>query len=164
MDSVPPLRLWADALRRALRLAGTPSCLPPPQAAATCGVCASGSGANSATCCVRVRSTPPQQLTPHAPPVPQVFELRPDVPWDKGRAVEYLLSRLHAPPPVAQSGTTHGAAAQGSSSAIPAAERGQSRLCPFYLGDDVADEDALGFVESVGGIGIKARRGGALED
>jgi trehalose-phosphatase len=82
-----------------------------------------------------------------------VHELRPDVPWDKGRAVEYLLSRLPAPPPDAACT----AEAQDNGAGISELNAGPPRLCPFYLGDDVADEDALAFVESVGGVGIKAR-------
>jgi len=59
-----------------------------------------------------------------------VHELRPAVSWDKGKAVEWLLERCC-------SGEEGGGA------------------CPVYIGDDVADEDAFGFVASVGGIGIK---------
>ena len=33
--------------------------------------------------------------------------------------------------------------------------RGQLGGAPIYIGDDVADEDALAYVESVGGVGIK---------
>ena len=33
--------------------------------------------------------------------------------------------------------------------------RGQLGGAPIYIGDDVADEDALAYVESAGGVGIK---------
>lgn len=43
-----------------------------------------------------------------------VYELRPDVPWDKGRAMLWLLRRLGL---------------------------GQADVCPLCLGDDLTDED-----------------------
>ncbi len=46
----------------------------------------------------------------------KVFELRPDIDWDKGRAVLWLLQTL---------------------------DLEDSRTLPFYLGDDVTDEDAF---------------------
>ncbi len=46
----------------------------------------------------------------------KVFELRPDIDWDKGRAVIWLLEAL---------------------------ELDDSRFVPFYVGDDVTDEDAF---------------------
>lgn len=46
----------------------------------------------------------------------KVFELRPDIEWDKGRAVDWLLERLRA---------------EGS------------ELLPIYVGDDITDEDAF---------------------
>lgn len=57
----------------------------------------------------------------------RVFEVRPAVDWDKGRAVEFLLQRLRPPPgaPI------------------------------LYLGDDRTDEDAFGVLASRGqGIGV----------
>jgi len=60
----------------------------------------------------------------------RILELRPDVDWDKGRALWWLLERC---------GT------------------GEKRRRPLYLGDDVTDEDA--FVALVGrGIGIVVER------
>jgi len=79
-----------------------------------------------------------------------VHELRPDVPWDKGRAVAHLLSRLAS----LLSGPGGGADSPETEQGAPEGNVAL-RLCPIYLGDDVADEDALAFVESVGGIGIK---------
>jgi alpha,alpha-trehalase len=46
----------------------------------------------------------------------KVFELRPDIEWDKGRAVDWLVERLSAD---------------------------QSAIVPIYVGDDVTDEDAF---------------------
>lgn len=63
-----------------------------------------------------------------------VHELRPAVDWDKGRAVQWLLESF--------------AGARDAGDGAPA-------LLPVYIGDDVADEDAFRFVESVGGVGIK---------
>ena len=54
-----------------------------------------------------------------------VHELRPAVEWDKGKAVAWLRDALGG------------------------------AVAPIYIGDDVADEDALAYVESVGGVGIK---------
>ena len=55
-----------------------------------------------------------------------VHELRPAVEWDKGKAVAWLRDAL-----------------------------GGAAVAPIYIGDDVADEDALAYVESAGGVGIK---------
>jgi trehalose 6-phosphate phosphatase len=57
----------------------------------------------------------------------RVFELRPDVDWDKGRAVRWLLSELKLDDP---------------------------DLLPLYLGDDETDEDAFRAMRRMGGIGI----------
>ena len=46
----------------------------------------------------------------------KVFELRPDIAWDKGRAVDWLLARLGAD---------------------------RASVLPIYVGDDVTDEDAF---------------------
>jgi trehalose-phosphatase len=56
----------------------------------------------------------------------KLFELRPDIDWDKGRALRWLLSEL---------------------------ELGKSDVLPIYLGDDMNDEDAFRVLHGRG-IGI----------
>ena len=57
----------------------------------------------------------------------KVLELRPDLDWDKGRALLWLLARLGLERP---------------------------EVVPMYLGDDVTDEDAFAALRDRGGIGI----------
>jgi len=63
----------------------------------------------------------------------KVFELQPDVDWDKGHAVRWLMERL------------------GLDS---------SRVRPIYIGDDVTDEDAFRALQGLG-RGIKVHGGEA---
>jgi len=56
----------------------------------------------------------------------KVFELRPDIEWDKGRALSYLLENLHVD---------------------------STRVVPLYIGDDLTDEDAFRAIENQG-VGI----------
>lgn len=73
----------------------------------------------------------------------RIFELRPDLDWDKGKAVGWLLSALDLEPPHA---------------------------VPIYIGDDTTDEDAFRAVEDAGlAIVVHGRTGRtraryALED
>jgi alpha,alpha-trehalase len=63
----------------------------------------------------------------------KVFELRPAIPWDKGKAVAWILDVLGL---------------DGSSA------------FPLYIGDDVTDEDAFRAIESEGlGIVVRGRDG-----
>ncbi len=59
----------------------------------------------------------------------KIFELRPDIDWDKGRAVFFLLRQL---------GLDH------------------ANVLPFYLGDDLTDEDAFRALQGHG-VGIVVR-------
>jgi trehalose-phosphatase len=54
----------------------------------------------------------------------KVFEIRPDIDWHKGRAVRWLFDGLGLDP---------------------------SRAVPFYVGDDITDEDAF---EALAGLGL----------
>lgn len=58
-----------------------------------------------------------------------VREVRPAVPWDKGKAVKLLMRRY----------------GRGGR---------QSGLLPIYLGDDLSDEDAFKVIESYGGVAV----------
>jgi trehalose 6-phosphate phosphatase len=60
----------------------------------------------------------------------KVWELRPDVDWDKGHALLWLLERLD----------------RGGRDGLP--------LLPLFLGDDVTDEDAFAAAAGRCGIGI----------
>jgi trehalose 6-phosphate phosphatase len=58
----------------------------------------------------------------------RIHELRPDIDWDKGRAIEALMAELHA----------------------------ENHL-PVYLGDDLTDEDGFRAVKARGGIAVVVR-------
>lgn len=60
----------------------------------------------------------------------QVTELRPNVDWDKGKALEWLLGRLDLDRP---------------------------DVAPVYVGDDLTDEDALRVVRRRSGLGVVVR-------
>ncbi|KIH75842.1 trehalose 6-phosphatase [Geoalkalibacter ferrihydriticus] len=59
----------------------------------------------------------------------KIFELRPDIDWDKGKALDYLLEKL---------------------------DLNKRDVLPFYLGDDLTDEDAMRELKERG-IGITVR-------
>lgn len=61
----------------------------------------------------------------------KVFSIRPDLAWDKGRAVLWLLGKLQLDRP---------------------------DVLPFYFGDDETDEDAFAALREHGGIGILVSR------
>lgn len=65
----------------------------------------------------------------------KIFELRPDIDWDKGRAVKWVLDSIRA---------------------NDDAER-KGQISPVYIGDDETDEDALVAVRDAG-IGIVVGR------
>ena len=54
----------------------------------------------------------------------EVIELRPDIDWDKGKTLRWVIDHLHRP--------------------------GSGSLVPIYLGDDITDEDAFDAVRDVG--------------
>jgi trehalose 6-phosphate phosphatase len=58
----------------------------------------------------------------------RIHELRPDIDWDKGRAIETLLVELDA----------------------------EDRV-PIYLGDDLTDEDGFRAVKGLGGVAVVVR-------
>ena len=59
----------------------------------------------------------------------KVHEVRPNVPWHKGKAVKFIMKQY------AKNGR-------------------QSGLLPIYVGDDLTDEDAFDVIEGYGGISI----------
>lgn len=58
-----------------------------------------------------------------------VYELRPEVDWHKGKAVEWLLEEIQH-------------------------DYTNMELVPIYIGDDVTDEDAFRSLRPLGGIGL----------
>lgn len=60
----------------------------------------------------------------------RVFQIQPDIDWDKGRALRWILDQLELP----------------------------EEAFPLYIGDDITDEDAFRALKS-GGIGIVVRDG-----
>jgi len=57
-----------------------------------------------------------------------VYELRPSADWDKGKAVEWLLDKIQ--------------------------NDFDRKVFPFYIGDDVTDEDAFRMMDDLKGLGI----------
>jgi trehalose 6-phosphate phosphatase len=58
----------------------------------------------------------------------EVVELRPDIDWDKGKTLRWVIDHLHHSGPCA----------------------GSAPLVPIYLGDDITDEDAFDAVRHDG--------------
>ena len=76
----------------------------------------------------------------------KVYEVRPNVEWNKGKALLFLLQELGLLP------AEHAACRPEDSAASTVA---QGQVCSIYLGDDVSDEDAFKALASTGlGIGI----------
>ena len=63
-------------------------------------------------------------------PGKKVYEIKPPVEWDKGKAVEKIIAELKS-------------------------KNNLSDLRPLYIGDDVTDEDAFRSVNRLGGISIR---------
>ena len=59
----------------------------------------------------------------------KVYEIRPPVDWDKGKAVAWLVAKCKE-------------------------ARGKGKVLPVYLGDDLTDEDAFKAIESYNGISV----------
>jgi trehalose 6-phosphate phosphatase len=70
----------------------------------------------------------------------KVFEVRPKVAWDKGKALLFLLEALGL---LAPAGGANASAASSSSSAAAAANGDGGEVFSIYMGDDVSDEDAF---------------------
>ncbi|SON58680.1 Trehalose-phosphate phosphatase [Mycobacterium simulans] len=66
----------------------------------------------------------------------EVIELRPDIDWDKGKTLRWVIDNLHSAP-----------------------GEGPAPLVPIYLGDDITDEDAFDAVRNydVQGVPIVVR-------
>jgi trehalose 6-phosphate phosphatase len=62
----------------------------------------------------------------------EVIELRPDIDWDKGKTLRWVMDHLHSAGPQARS------------------EARSDPLVPIYLGDDITDEDAFDAVRHDG--------------
>lgn len=92
----------------------------------------------------------------------KVFELRPDIDWDKGRAVLWLLARISHRPSAGAAEQGRPASAPPSGPHAPSQGRpdalatndgvncgterfagGAQEAVPIYIGDDITDEDAF---------------------
>ena len=64
----------------------------------------------------------------------EVIELRPDIDWDKGKTLRWVIDHMH--------------------------DAGSGHLMPIYLGDDITDEDAFDAVrhDGVPNCGAAQRR------
>jgi trehalose-phosphatase len=78
----------------------------------------------------------------------RVHDFQPDLPWDKGHAVRWLMSAIDGAAGRADGdrGTTAAGAGTGTGAAPGAgapAPEAPAALVPLYIGDDVTDEDAF---------------------
>lgn len=81
-----------------------------------------------------------------------VYEIRPKIDWNKGKAVEYLMQLI-----LGSAATTASAAGASSSSTAAAPSTASSSsssrsFVPVYLGDDTTDEDAFRFLRSLSNL------------
>ena len=65
----------------------------------------------------------------------EVIELRPDIDWDKGKTLRWVIDHLHS---------------AGPQAGLHGHEAGRAALLPIYLGDDITDEDAFDAVRHDG--------------
>jgi len=87
----------------------------------------------------------------------KVFELRPNVDWDKGKTLEWILEKVTDEPPSPSSGDHEPPSPISGDHEPPSPSSGDhGQLLPIFIGDDLTDEDAFDSVLH-DGIGIVVR-------